>query len=207
MHRLIYRVYGSSASGNCHKVRLALELLHLQYRWHEVDVLKGETRSPQFMAMNPAGKVPLLQLDSQQFLPESNAILCFLAEGTPLWEGDRLQRARVLQWLFFEQYSHEPYIAVARYLRGFAGDTDSPRLPALLARGHQALAVLEQQLAHGAFIAGARLSIADLALYAYTCRADEGGFDLAPYPALRDWLARVAATPGVTPTPPAPRFA
>jgi glutathione S-transferase len=204
MHRLTYRVYGTASSGNCHKVRLALDLLHLQYRWHEVDILQGETRTPDYLAMNPNGKVPLLQIDSDVYLPESNAILCYLADGTHLWQGDRVQRAQVLQWMFFEQYSHEPYIAVARFVCGYLGKHDDPRLPELIKRGNAALDVMEWHLTGRDWFAGDGLSIADLALYAYTCRADEGGFDLARVPQVSAWLARVEATAGVTRTPPAP---
>ncbi len=207
MHRLTYRVYGTSSSGNCHKVRLALDLLHVQYRWHEIDVVKGETRTPEFLAMNANGKVPLLQIDGDVYLPESNAILCYLADGTHLWQGDRLQRAQVLQWMFFEQYTHEPAVAVARFVRGYLGKHDDPRLPELMKRGDAALTVMERHLAGRAWFAGEQLSVADIALYAYTCRADEGGFDLARYPAISAWLARVEATPGVTRTPAAPLIA
>jgi glutathione S-transferase len=200
--RVPHRVFGTSTSGNCHKVRLALDLLKLPYRWHEIDLMKGETRTPEFLAMNPNGKVPLLQIDDHTWLAESNAILCFLADGTPLWPGDRLQRARALQWMFFEQYSHEPYIAVARFVVKFLKQPDSPRLPELHKRGYQALDVMEQHLARAPFFAG-EFSIADIALYAYTHRADEGGFGLAAYPAVRAWLARCLAQPGMSemPTP------
>lgn len=200
-HLLPYRVYGSAASGNCHKVRLALDLLQLPYRWHEVDILKGETRTPHFLAMNPNGKLPVLQIDERTFLPESNAILCYLAEGTDLWPGDRLQRAQALQWMFFEQYSHEPAIAVARFIVQFQKAPDDARLPGLHERGHKALAVMERHLAQHPFFAADRFSIADIALFAYTHRADEGGFDLGAYPALLDWLARCRALPGVSEMP------
>lgn len=196
-----HRVYGSAASGNCHKVKLALDLLHIPYRWHEVDVVKGETRTPQFLAMNANGKVPLLQIDDHSWLPESNAILCYLADGSELWPGDRLQRAQVLQWMFFEQYSHEPYIAVARYIVRFLKQPDSERLPALRKRGHEALAVMEQHLSRQPFLAAGRFSIADIALFGYTHKAADGGFDLAAYPAITAWLARCRAVPGVTDMP------
>lgn len=200
-HRLTYRVYGTSTSGNCHKVRMALDILHVGYRWHEIDVLKNETHTPEFLAMNPNGKVPLLQVDTQVFLPESNAILCYLADGTYLWPGDRLQRARVLEWLFFEQYSHEPYIAVARFIRKFLKQDDHPRLPELDKRGHQALVVMEQHLAQRPFFVGDALTIADLGLFAYTTRAETFGFDLSRYPAVSAWLVRCRAVPGVVDTP------
>lgn len=197
---LPHRVYGTAASGNCHKVRLALDLLRIPYRWHEVDVVKGETRTPQFLAMNPNGKVPLLQIDEHSFLPESNAILCYLADGTDLWPGDRLQRAQVLQWMFFEQYTHEPAVAVARFIVAFLKRPDDARLPGLHQRGHAALAVMEQHLTRHAFFAAERFSIADIALFAYTHKADEGGFDLAGYPAIGAWLARCRAA-GATDMP------
>jgi len=200
-HLAPYRVYGDAASGNCHKVKLALDLLRLPYRWHAVDVLGGEARRPEFLAKNPNGKVPVLQIDDHTFLPESNAILCYLADGTPLWPGDRLQRARVLQWLFFEQYSHEPYVAVARFIHVYLSKPDDPRLPNLLTRGNAALAVMERHLAAQPFFAGDALTIADVALFAYTHKAHEGGFDLAPYPAVRAWLARCLATPGMSEMP------
>ena len=191
------------ASGNCHKVRLALDLLGLPYRWHEVDVLGGETRTPPFLAMNPNGKVPVLQIDDHTFLAESNAILCYLADGTRLWPGDRLARAQALAWMFFEQYSHEPYIAVTRFVRRFLRRDDDPRLPELTRRGHEALAVMERHLARHVWFAAEQFSIADIALFAYTHRADEGGFDLASYPALRSWLDRCRALPGISEMPPA----
>jgi glutathione S-transferase len=200
-HLAPYRVYGDAASGNCHKVKLALDLLGLPYRWHAVDVLSGETRSPEFLARNPNGKVPVLQIDEHTFLAESNAILCYLTEGTDLWPGDRLQRAQTLQWLFFEQYSHEPYVAVARYIRVYLRKDNDPRLPDLLRRGNAALAVMDRHLQARPFFVGSGLSIADLALFAYTHKAHEGGFDLAPYPAVQAWLQRCLATPGVTAMP------
>jgi len=198
---LPHRVFGTSTSGNCHKVRLALDALGLPYRWHEVDVLAGETRTAEFLAMNPNGKVPVLQIDDHTFLPESNAILCYLADGSHLWPGDRLARAQALQWLFFEQYSHEPYIAVARFIRRFLKRDDDPRLPELMRRGHDALAVMESHLARQPFLAAGRFSIADIALFAYTHRADEGGVDLDRYPAVRAWLQRCLAQPGVSTMP------
>jgi glutathione S-transferase len=190
-----------AASGNCHKVRMALDLLGLPYRWQETDLMQGATRTPEFLEMNPNGKVPVLAIDGEVFLPESNAILWYLGEGTRLVPAERLDRARMLQWMFFEQYTHEPSIAVARFIRVFARRDDDPRLPDLLKRGHAALGVMEKHLAGRDWFAGEALSLADLALYAYTHRADDGGFDLAAYPAVRGWLARVAATPRITPMP------
>lgn len=194
-------VYGMKASGNCYKVQLLLELLGHPYRWVEVNSAAGETRTPEFLAKNPNGRVPLLELEDGRRLPESNAILCFLAEASPFLPKDAFARAQVLQWLFFEQYSHEPYVAVARFICGWLPE-DHPRraeLPRLRERGHQALAVMEQHLAGQHYFVGDRCTVADLALYAYTHKAADGGFDLAPYPALRAWLARVEAQPCFVP--------
>jgi glutathione S-transferase len=194
-------VYGMADSGNCYKVKLALEQLKLPYRWVEVSTAKGETRSKEFLERNANGQVPTLGLEDGSFLPESGAILCYLAEGTPLLPSARLERARVLQWMFFEQYSHEPYVSVARAILRYQ-PPDSPRraeLPRLRERGNRALGVMEQHLAREPFFAGARYSIADIALYAYTHCAADGGFELARYPAVRAWLARVKAQSGHVP--------
>jgi len=204
-------VYGYTVSGNCHKVRLLLEQLGQVYRWIEVDSSKGETRTPQYLAKNLNGKVPMLELEDGSVLVESNAILCYLAEGTSFLPGDRWQKAQALGWMFFEQYSHEPYIAVARFIRGWT-PMDSPRraaeLPRCLERGHQALAVMERHLQSAPWFTGPDYGIADIALFAYTDVAHHGGFDLTPYPALRDWLARACATPGFVAMPgPAPENA
>ena len=197
-------VYGFSPSGNCHKVRLLLEQLGRPYQWVETDSARGETRTPEYLALNPNGKVPLLVRDDGAVLAESNAILCWLADGTPYLPDDAWQRAQALAWMFFEQYSHEPYVAVARFIRGWT-PADSPRraeLPRLRERGHQALAVMERHLSTHAWFTGAAYGVADIALFAYTDVASEGGFDLMPYPAVRDWLARVRRTPGFLPMPP-----
>jgi len=191
-------VYGFSASGNCHKLRLLLEQLGREYQWDEVDSSRGETRTPEFLAKNPNGRVPIIELDDGRVMAESNAILFWLAEGTPYLPEDSWQRAQALSWMFFEQYSHEPYVAVARFIRGWT-PLDSPRrasLPELQQRGHQALAVMERHLSAAAWFSGPDYGIADIALFGYTDVADEGGFDLVAYPAVRDWLARVRATPG-----------
>jgi len=197
----VYTVYGMADSGNCYKVKLALEQLGLPYRWVEVSTVRGETRTPAFLARNPNGQVPTLELEDGSLLAESGAILHYLADGTPLLPGDRLPRARVLQWMFFEQYSHEPCIAVARAILRYL-PPDSPRraeLPRLHERGRKALAVMEQHLAREPFFAAGRYSIADIALYAYSHCAAEGGFDLANYPSVRAWLARVKEMPGHVP--------
>jgi glutathione S-transferase len=194
-------VYGMADSGNCYKVKLCLEQLRLPYRWVEIDTTKGETRTRDFLARNPNGQVPTLELADGGFLPESGAILHYLAEGTPLLPADKLAHARCLQWMFFEQYSHEPCIAVARAILRYQSP-DSPRraeLPKLQERGRKALAVMEQHLKGAPFFAGERYSIADIALYAYTHCAADGGFDLAAYPAVSAWLARVKGIPGHVP--------
>ena len=189
--------YGNSDSGNCYKIKLVLEQLRIPYRWKETNSVGGETRTPEFLAKNPNGKVPLLEPEDGVFLPESNAILCYLAEGSPLLPSGRLDRARVLQWMFFEQYSHEPYIAVARSILRYL-PPDSPRraeLPRLRERGARALGVMEQHLAKEPFFAAGRYTIADIALYAYTHCAADGGFDLSEFPHIEAWLARVKAQP------------
>jgi len=192
------RVYGMSTSGNCHKVRMTLEALGLAYEWTETDTVRGDTRSAQFLTMNPNGKAPVLEIELGNYLPESNAILCYLAEGTPLLPAERLPRARVMQWLFFEQYSHEPYIAVARFLRRFHPDPASQKTLAdsKMAGGYRALEVMDQHLTGKTFFVGERYSIADIALFAYTHVANEGGFDLGRFPAVQAWLTRVQAQPG-----------
>jgi glutathione S-transferase len=197
----MFTVYGMADSGNCYKVKLALEQVSLPYRWVEVDSTKGGTRTPEFLSMNPNGKVPTLVLEDGTALPESNAILCYLAEGSPLMPEDRIGRARALQWMFFEQYSHEPYIAVARFILRYL-PPDAPRraeLPRLQERGNQALGVMEQRLRREPFFAGARYSVADIALFAYTHSAGEFGFDLKKYPAVSGWLDRVRSQPRFVP--------
>jgi glutathione S-transferase len=199
----MFTVFGMSDSGNCYKVRLALEQLGLPYRWVEVDPGRGETRTPEFLARNANGKVPTLELEDGSHLAESNAILNYLADGSALLPQDRLQRARVLQWMFFEQYSHEPYVAVARAILRYQ-PPDSPRraeLPRLLERGNHALAVMERHLEREPFFAAGRYTVADIALYAYTHCAADGGFELSAYPALGRWLQRVRSQPRHVPLP------
>jgi glutathione S-transferase len=191
------RLYDFLSSGNGYKCRLLLHQLGAPFERVELDILKGETRTPGFLAKNPNGRVPALELEDGTVLAESNAILFYLAEGTPFLPEGRLERAQALQWLFFEQYSHEPFVAVARFIRHFLPE-DSPRradLPRLEQGGHAALGVMERRLADRPFLVAGRYTVADVGLYAYTHVADEGGFDLEPYPAVRAWLARVAAQP------------
>ena len=186
------RLFDYLPSGNGYKVRLVLSQLGIPFTLVEKDIYKRETRTPEFLALNPNGRIPLLELDDGRRLAESDAILFYLADGTPLLPAERFARAEVLQWMFFEQYSHEPYIAVARRIVHMEGQTAPPEL---MERGRQALAVMERHLGSRRFFVGDAYSIADVALYAYTHVAGEGGFDLAPYPAVRAWLARVAAEP------------
>ena len=191
------KVYGMSSSGNCYKVRLVLEQLQIPYEWIEIDTRSGVTRSAQFLTKNPNGRVPTLELEPGQFLAESDAILFYLAEGTALWPQQRRARAEVLQWMFFEQYSHEPYIAVARFISLMLPPEHARRaeLPRLRERGYQALAVMEQHLERRVFFVAEAYSIADIALYAYTHAAADGGFELQRFPAILAWLARVQGQP------------
>lgn len=194
-------LYGMRASGNCYKLQLLLDQLGREYRWVDVDSAGGATRTPEFLAKNPNGKVPLLELEDGRRLAESDAILCYLAEGTPFWPEDAWLRAQTLQWLFFEQYSHEPCIAVARFIRGWlsAGHPRQTEVPALIERGKAVLAVMEQHLAGREWFVGERYGLADIALFAYTHCAGDGGFDLSPYPNILAWLDRVRAQPGHSP--------
>jgi glutathione S-transferase len=191
------KVYGDIRSGNCYKVKLLLSLLGLPHEWKHVGILNGETAAAPFLAMNPNAKIPVLEIEPDVFLPESNAILNYLADGSAFLPQERLARARVLQWQFFEQYSHEPYIAVARFISKYLGLPDERRAEFLSKQegGHKALRVMETQLARTPFLTGDVYTIADISLYAYTHVAHEGGFDLAAYPAISTWLRRVAAHP------------
>jgi glutathione S-transferase len=197
------RVYGMSTSGNCYKVRLLLEQLQQAYEWIEIDTRTGLTRQPEFLGRNPNGRVPTLEYAPGNYLAESDAILVYLAEGSAFWPPQRLQRAQALQWMFFEQYSHEPYIAVARFICLMLPAQHERRaeLPRLLERGCQALAVMEQHLARERFFVGDSYSIADIALYAYTHAAGDGGFELQRFPAVRAWIARVEGQPRFVPMP------
>ncbi|NWH07397.1 MAG: glutathione S-transferase family protein [Alphaproteobacteria bacterium] len=190
-------------SGNCYKVRLCAHMLSLPLLLVDVDMMGGETRRAPFLAKNPNGRVPLLELEDGRTLPESNAILFFLAEGTHLVPSDRWQRAQMLQWLFFEQYSHEPYIAVARFWLKFAPEEQlrdkRHLLPEWQTKGNAALGVMETWLGNKPWFAGDEFSIADIALFAYTHCAGDGGFDVSVFPAIEDWLARVKAQPSFIP--------
>ena len=190
-------LYDYLDSGNGYKIRLLLAQLTLPYRRRELDIMRGETRTAQFLAINPNGRIPVLRLGNGRYLTESDAILWYLADGTAYLPTERYARAQVLQWMFFEQYSHEPYVATPRYImRHFAAD--DPRraeLPPRLARGREALAVMETHLRACDYFVDARYTIADIALYAYTHVAEDGGLELVPFPRVRAWLDRVAAQP------------
>ncbi|MBM3596879.1 MAG: glutathione S-transferase family protein [Alphaproteobacteria bacterium] len=195
-------LYDMLSSGNAYKVRLMLWQLGMPFARTEMDILNGATRTPDFLKVNPNGKIPTLVLETGEALPESNAILWYLAEGSRFAPGDRLGRAQALQWMFFEQYSHEPYIAVARFWLHFPGVLDDKRkaqLPDKQRGGYAALDVMERHLARHDFFAGGRYSVADIALYAYTHVAGEGGFDLKRYPKIGAWLERVRSQPGHVP--------
>ena len=190
------KLYDFLESGNGYKVRLLLHQLEIPYQRIELDITRGETRTPEFLARNRNGRIPTLELEDGTPLAESNAIQFYLAEGTPFLPAGRIERAQVLQWMFFEQYSHEPYIAVVRFwCHTGEAETRPDEVAARRARGYDALAVMEDHLHHRDWFAAGRYTIADIALYAYTHVAHEGGFDLAPYPAVNAWLARVAGQP------------
>lgn len=191
-------LYDYRDSGNGYKVRLILALTGQDCLVIEKDIDKGETRTPEFLAINPNGRVPTLVLDDGTVLAESNAILAYWAEGSAFWPTDRVARAQVLQWMFFEQYSHEPYVATPRYILRHL-PADHPRraeLPARHEQGYAALAVMETQLAKSPFLVGNGATAADIALFAYTHRADEAGMTLDAYPAIRTWIDRMRALPG-----------
>jgi len=188
------RIYGDSNSGNCLKVKFVCDHLQIPYTWTEVDTQKGETRTAGFLKLNPAGQVPTVVFDDGRALAQSNAIIRYLARDSDLIPSDSFAEAKMDEWLFWEQYSHEPYIAVCRfqmvYLRKSAGELD----PEKVKRGYAALARMETQLAATSFLVGDVLSLADVALLAYTRVAHEGGFDLTAYPAVRRWIAACEAS-------------
>jgi len=194
----MYTLYSMQRSGNCYKVRLALNQLAIRYRLVEVDILKGETRTPEFLAKNPNGHVPLLEVAPGRYLPESNAMLWYLASGTSLAPEDSIDRAEALQWMFFEQHSLEPNLGSARFwLTMVKGGRELQQysLEDWMEKGYQALGVMEKHLQSHRFFAANHYTIADIALYAYTHVAPESGFDLTPFPSIRSWLKRVANQP------------
>ena len=192
------KLYDYLPSGNGYKCRLALAQLGVKYELIERDILKGETRTPDYLAMNANGRIPLLELDDGRRLAESNAILFYLTEGTSLLPSDRFAKAEAIQWMCFEQYSHEPYVAVARFWIHSLGKREEwkEKLEEKHERGYAALAVMDKHLTGRDYFVGNAYSIADIALYAYTHVAEEGDFDLTRFERVRGWLARVAAQPG-----------
>lgn len=196
-------LYQDPRSGNCYKAVLTAAHLGLRLKTVDIDVMSGMTRKPDFLAKNPNGRVPTLEFEDSRHLPESNAIIWYLAEGSPLIPADKFQRAQMLQWMFFEQYSHEPYIAVARFWMVFATKEQLRQkehlIPEWHAKGDAALAVMEGQLKKHDWFVGNAYSLADIALYAYTHCAQDGGFDLSMYPAITAWLDRVRKTKGFVP--------
>ncbi len=199
------KIYGDIYSGNCYKLKLACTLLGIDHEWIAVDIMRGETREHGFLALNPNGQIPVCVTDEGEVLCESNAILFYLAQGSGLWPVDKLERARVLEWQFFEQYTHEPAIAVARFIKVYQG------LPAereqeyqrRLKDGYRALELMERHLETREFLVGGLCSIADISLFAYTGVAPEGGFDLTRYAAIRRWIGNIKALPGYFGMPPA----
>jgi glutathione S-transferase len=195
----MYTLYSMHSSGNSYKVRMLLARLGLAYRLVETDLFRGETKTPEFLAKNPEGRIPVLELPDGRFLAESNAILVYLAEGTPYYPGNKLERAEVLRWMFFEQHSHEPAIAAARYwLHLVKGGRElrTHEIDQWMERGYEALALMDRHLAGHRYFAGERTTVADLALYAHTHVAQEGEFDLSEFSNVVDWLARIASEPG-----------
>jgi glutathione S-transferase len=186
-------------SGNCYKVRLTAHQLGIPLTIKDYGLHDGDTRKAPFLAKNPNGRVPLLEFEDGRMLPESNAIIWYLSEGTKLQPADKWGRAEALQWMFFEQYSHEPYVAVLRFLRAYAKpemlERRRDRIPELERLGSAALGVMETHLSRHDWFAGKEYSVADIALYAYTHCAGEGGFDLKKYPAVQKWIARIEKQP------------
>lgn len=190
-----YTLYDYRPSGNGYKIRLLLTQLGIPYTYIEKNILQGETRTPEFLAINPNGRIPVLELEPGIYLSESNAILLYLSENTPFLPSDRLERAYVNQWLFFEQYSHEPYIATSRFLLTYKKSTSADLIEQKRAPGYAALDVMESRLTAHPFLVADRYTIADIALYAYTHVADEGNFDLSRFPSILAWLDRVQSQP------------
>ena len=194
------KIYGDRQSGNCYKVQLMCDLLGLQYQWIDIDILAGDTNNAEFLAKNPLGKIPLLELDDGRCLSESNAIINYLAFGSEYLPDTPYELAKVQQWQFFEQYSHEPFIAVARFINKYLGLPEDKKKEYLAKQvgGHKALKTMEVTLQHNRFLTGAQATAADVCLYAYTHVAHEGGFDLTQYPAIQNWLVNVSGLKGVT---------
>ncbi|CAA0218950.1 glutathione S-transferase family protein [Acinetobacter baumannii] len=190
-------IYGDVDSGNCYKIKLLLSLLNINYRWIHVDILNKDTQTAEFLSLNPNGKIPVLVLDDGRVLSESNAILGYLAEGTELIPADPYMKAKMYQWMFFEQYSHEPFIAVARFINKYLGLPPEriEEYHKLQLKGHKALSIMNKALVEHDYLVGNKFTIADIALYAYTHVAEEGGFDLKLYPNIQEWCQRIQKCP------------
>ena len=193
----MFKLYEYSPSGNCYKVRLLLIQLNIAFDRTEINILQKQSRTPEFLVKNPNGRIPVLEIEPGKFLFESNAIMFYLSEKTEFFPSDRFERAQVMQWLFFEQYSHEPYIATSRFWISVLGKADEYKeaLQQKQAPGYAALGVMEQHLEKNDFFVGDRYSIADIGLFAYTHVAGEGGFDLTGFPAIQSWIDRVKSQP------------
>jgi glutathione S-transferase len=187
------KIYGDIHSGNCYKIKLLTSILEIDHEWIEVDILANETQTDEFLKKNPNGKIPLLELNDGRCISESNAILNYLAEGSDLSSEDAYEKAKILQWQFFEQYSHEPYIAVARFISKYLGlpEDRKEEYQSKQAGGHKALKVMEDQLAKTDYLVSNQMSVSDISLYGYTHVANEGGFDLSEYPAIKKWINRI----------------
>ncbi len=199
------KIYGDIYSGNCYKLKLTCSLLNIEHEWIPVDIMRGETREDRFLALNPVGQIPICITDDAQILTESNAILYYLAQGSEFWPEGRLAQTRVLEWQFFEQYTHEPSVAVARFIMLYQGLPEDRRqeYQAKLKAGYRALDLMERHLEGRRFLVGDGCSIADISLFAYTHVADEGGFDLSSYPSIRNWITNIEQLPGYIAMPPA----
>ncbi|WP_206486100.1 glutathione S-transferase family protein [Thalassotalea sp. G2M2-11] len=191
------KIYGDVHSGNCYKIKLLTALVDIEHEWIDVDILANETQSESFLEKNPNGKIPLLELDDGRYLSESNAILNFLVSGTAFEPQDAYENAKIQQWQFFEQYSHEPFIAVARFIAKYLGlpEARKAEYEAKQEGGHKALKVMEEQLTKTPYLVGNKLTAADISLYGYTHVAHEGGFELDSYPAIQAWLVRIQSHP------------
>jgi glutathione S-transferase len=199
------KIYGDIYSGNCYKLKLMCALLALEHDWIPIDILRGETRSDSFLALNPNGQIPVCVTDDNEVLVESNAVLFYLARGSDYWPHDRLLQTRVLEWQFFEQYSHEPAIAVARFIKVFQHMPDNrmDEYNSKLKAGYRAMELMEKHLETREFLVGERCSIADISLFAYTHVAHEGGFDLTAYPSIKGWISTIERLSGFVAMPPA----
>ena len=200
------KIYGDIKSGNCYKLKLICALLDIEHDWIPVDIMQGETREEGFLALNPVGQIPICVTDDGETLTESNAILYYLSSDSDFWPRERLAQTRVLEWQFFEQYTHEPNIAVARFIRVYQGMPDERRreYEARLKNGYRALDLMERHLDNRRFLVGDSCTIADISLFAYTHVSEEGGFDLSTYPAIRAWIANVQQLPGFVAMPMTP---